>query len=58
MIQKILEMVACSTRNTAINAYVGPAIGFIVEQLTRVLAPTIEYIGEVWRVLSNTISML
>ena len=57
MIQKILEMVASfQEMSQAINAYVGPAIGFIVEQLTRVLAPTIEYIGEVWRVLSNTIS--
>ena len=57
MIQKILEMVASfQEMSQVINAYVGPAIGFIVEQLTRVLAPAIEYIGEVWRVLSNTIS--
>ena len=57
MMQKILEMVASfQEMSQVINAYVGPAIGFIVEQLTRVLAPTIEYIGEVWRVLSNTIS--
>ena len=56
-IQKILEMVASfQEMSQVINAYVGPAIGFIVEQLTRVLAPTLEYIGEVWRVLSNTIS--
>lgn len=57
MIQKILEMVASfQEMSQVVNAYVGPAIGFIVEQLTRVLAPAIEYIGEVWRVLSNTIS--
>lgn len=57
MIQKILEMVASfQEMSQVINAYVGPTIGFIVEQLTRVLAPTLEYIGEVWRVLSNTIS--
>lgn len=56
-IQKILEMAeSFQEMSQVINAYVGPAIGFIVEQLTRVLAPAIEYIGEVWRVLSNTIS--
>lgn len=56
-IQKILEMVASfQEMSQVINAYVDPVIGFIVEQLTRVLAPTLEYIGEVWRVLSNTIS--
>ena len=55
MIQKILEMVASfQEMSQVINAYVGPAIGFIVEQLTRVLAPTLEYIGEVFRVLFNT----
>lgn len=54
-IQKILEMVASfQEMSQVINAYVGPAIGFIVEQLTRVLAPTLEYIGEVFRVLFNT----
>ena len=57
MIKKILDMVASfQEMSQVINAYVGPVIGFIVEQLTRVLAPAIEYIGEVWRVLSNTIS--
>lgn len=57
MIKKILEMVeSFQEMSQVINAYVGPTIGFIVEQLTRVLAPAIEYIGEVWRVLSNTIS--
>ena len=40
----------------AINEVFGPAISFIVEKLTVVLAPVIEYIGEVWRVLFNTIS--
>ena len=40
----------------AINEVFGPAISFIVEKLTVVLAPAIEYIGEVWRVLFNAIS--
>lgn len=57
MIQKILEMVASfQEMSQVINAYVGPAIGFIVEQFTRVLAPTLEYIGEVFRVLFNTVA--
>ncbi|WP_227743426.1 hypothetical protein [Streptococcus sp. FDAARGOS_256] len=57
MIQKILEMVASfQEMSQVINAYVGPAIGFIVEELTRVLAPTLEYIGEVFRVLFNTVA--
>ena len=57
MIQKILEMVASfQEMSQVINAYVGPVIGFFVEQLTRVLAPTLEYIGEVFRVLFNTIA--
>ena len=57
MIKRILEMAeSFQEMSQVINAYVGPTIGFIVEQLTRVLAPAIEYIGEVWRVLSNTIS--
>lgn len=57
MIKKILEMAeSFQEMSQVINAYVGPTIGFIVEQLTRVLAPAIEYIGEVWRVLSNIIS--
>nr|DAM52330.1 MAG TPA: minor tail protein [Caudoviricetes sp.] len=56
-IQKILEMVASfQEMSQVINAYVGPVIGFIVEQLTRVLAPTLEYIGEVFRVLFNTVA--
>ena len=57
MIQKILEMVASfQEMSQVINAYVGPVIGFIVEELTRVLAPTLEYIGEVFRVLFNTVA--
>lgn len=57
MIQKILEMVASfQEMSQVITAYVAPVIGFIVEQLTRVLAPTLEYIGEVFRVLFNTIA--
>ena len=57
MIQKILEMVASfQEMSQVINAYVAPVIGFIVEQLTRVLAPTLEYIGEVFRVLFNTVA--
>ena len=57
MIQKILEMVASfQEMSQVINAYVGPVIGFIVEQLTRVLAPTLEYIGGVFRVLFNTVA--
>lgn len=56
-IQKILDMVASFQEiSQVINAYVGPVIGFIVEQLTRVLAPTLEYIGEVFRVLFNTVA--
>ena len=57
MIQKILEMVASfQEMSQVINAYVGPVIGFFVEQLTRVLAPTLEYIGEVFRILFNTVA--
>ena len=57
LIQKILDMVASfQEMSQVINAYVGPVIGFIVEQLTRVLAPTLEYIGEVFRVLFNTVA--
>nr|DAN35312.1 MAG TPA: minor tail protein [Caudoviricetes sp.] len=57
MIQKILEMIASfQEMSQVITAYVAPVIGFIVEQLTRVLAPTLEYIGEVFRVLFNTVT--
>lgn len=56
-IQKILDMVASfQEMSQVINEYVGPVIGFFVEQLTRVLAPTLEYIGEVFRVLFNTVA--
>lgn len=57
MIQKILEMIASfQEMSQVITAYVAPVIGFIVEQLTRVLAPTLEYIGEVFRILFNTVA--
>ena len=57
MIQKFLEMAeSFQEMSQVINAYVGPVIGFFVEQLTRVLAPTLEYIGEVFRVLFNTVA--
>lgn len=56
-IQKILEMVASFQEMAqVITAYVAPVIGFIVEELTRVLAPTLEYIGEVFRILFNTVA--
>lgn len=56
-IQKILEMVASfQEMSQVITAYVAPVIGFIVEELTRTLAPTLEYIGEVFRVLFNTVA--
>ena len=55
LIQKILDMVASfQEMSQVINAYLAPVISFIVEQLTKVLAPTLEYIGEVFRVLFNT----
>lgn len=57
MIQKILEMVASfQEMSQVITAYVAPVISFIVEQLMRTLAPTLEYIGEVFRVLFNTVA--
>lgn len=56
-IQKILEMVASfQEMSQVITVYVAPVIGFIVEELTRVLAPTLEYIGEVFRILFNTVA--
>lgn len=56
-IQKILEMVASfQEMSQVITAYVAPVIGFIVEELTRTLAPTLEYIGEVFRILFNTVA--
>ena len=36
-----------------INAYLAPVISFIVDLLIRILAPAIEYIVEVFRVLFN-----
>lgn len=56
-IQKVLDMIASfQEMSQVINAYLAPVIGFIVELLMRVLAPTLEYIGEVFRVLFNTIA--
>ena len=56
-IQKILEMVASfQEMSQVITAYVAPVIGFIVEELTRTFAPTLEYIGEVFRVLFNMVA--
>ena len=56
-IQKILEMVASfQEMSQVITAYVAPVIGFIVEELTRTFAPALEYIGEVFRVLFNTVA--
>ena len=55
MIQKILDMASSFYEFfQVVVQYVSPIISFIVEQLTRVLAPTLEYIGEVFRVLFNT----
>ena len=57
LIQKILDMVASfQEMSQVINAYLAPVISFIIEQLTKVLAPTLEYIGEVFRVLFNTVA--
>ena len=56
-IQKILEMVASfQEMSQVITAYVAPVIGFIVEELTRTFAPALEYIGEVFRILFNTVA--
>lgn len=56
-IQKVLDMVASfQEMSQVITAYVAPVISFIVEELTRVLAPTLEYVGEVFRVLFNTVA--
>ena len=57
MIQKILDMASSFYEFfQVVVQYVSPVISFIVEQLTRVLAPTLEYIGEVFRVLFNTVA--
>ena len=56
-IQKVLDMMASFYElYQVVVQYVSPVISFIVEQLTRVLAPTLEYIGEVFRVLFNTVA--
>nr|DAY27241.1 MAG TPA: minor tail protein [Caudoviricetes sp.] len=56
-IQKVLDMMASFYElYQVIVQYVSPVISFIVEQLTRVLAPTLEYIGEVFRILFNTVA--
>ena len=57
MIQKILDMASSFYEFfQVVVQYVSPIISFIVEQLTRVLAPTLEYIGEVFRILFNTVA--
>ena len=56
-IQKVLDMMASFYElYQVVVQYVSPIISFIVEQLTRVLAPTLEYIGEVFRILFNTVA--
>ena len=56
-IQKVLDMMASFYElYQVVVQYVSPVISFIVEQLTRTLAPTLEYIGEVFRVLFNTVA--
>lgn len=56
-IQKILDMASSFYEfYQVVVQYVSPAISFIVEELTRVLAPTLEYIGEVFRILFNTVA--
>ena len=57
LIQKILDMVASfQEMSQVINAYLAPVISFMVEQLTRVLAPAIEYVAEFFRINFNTIA--
>ena len=57
LIQKILDMVASFYEfYQVVVQYVSPVISFVVEQLIRILAPTLEYIGEVFRVLFNTVA--
>ena len=56
-IQKILDMASSFYEfYQVVVQYVSPVISFIVEELTRVLAPTLEYIGEVFRILFNTVA--
>ena len=53
-IQKVLDMIASfQEMSQVINAYLAPVISFIVDLLIRILAPAIEYIVEVFRVLFN-----
>ena len=57
LIQKVLDMVASfQEMSQVINAYLAPVISFMVEQLTRVLAPAIEYVAEFFRINFNTIA--
>lgn len=57
MIQKILDMVASFQElSQVINAYLAPVISFMVEQLTKFLAPAIEYVAEFFRINFNTIA--
>ena len=54
-IQKVLDMIASfQEMSQVINAYLAPVISFIVDLLIRILAPAVEYIVEVFRVLFNT----
>ena len=56
-IQKILNMASSFYEfYQVVVQYVSPVISFVVEQLIRILAPTLEYIGEVFRVLFNTVA--
>lgn len=56
-IQKILDMASSFYEfYQVVVQYVSPVISFIVEELTRVLAPNLEYIGEVFRILFNTVA--
>ncbi|MGZ9835062.1 hypothetical protein [Streptococcus sp. V940] len=56
-IQKVLDMMASFYElYQVVVQYVSPVISFIVELLMRVLAPTLEYIGEVFRVLFNIVA--
>jgi phage-related protein len=53
-IQKVLDMIASfQEMSRVINEYLAPVISFIVDLLIRILAPAIEYIVEVFRVLFN-----
>lgn len=57
MIQKILDVVASFQEMAqVINAYLEPVISFMVDRLTKVLAPAIEYVAEFFRINFNTIA--